>query len=181
MVGVLLARTALERLRKGSVNTGGARMDWGHKRELDIQGCANEEHRAGPLLTLRLPLTFHHNNVRLRADPLDFGRLLQLVAVGVVGSAALVHAGVTGAEASDANAASGVSYIRGIDLHALASRPVKKLGGGLAGLFALHEPPLHLGDGGPYDLTVQLCAVTNELRLRQGTPNEPRWGRGGRV
>lgn len=159
------------------MNTGGARMDWGDERELDIQDLANREQRAEPLLlTLDLPLTFHHNNVRLRADPLDFGRLPQLVAVGVVGSAALVHAGVIEGEASDVNAASGVSYIRGIDLHALVSRPVKKLGEGLVGLFPLHKPPLHLGDGGSYDLTVQLCAVTDEPHLRQGTLNEPRWG-----
>lgn len=59
-------------------------------------------------LMLHLPLTFNHNNVCLRADPLDFGRLLQRIAVGVVGSAALVHARVIEAEAREVNGASGV-------------------------------------------------------------------------
>lgn len=149
----------------------------GDEQELDIQDFANEEQRAEPLLlALDLPLTFHHNNVRLRADPLDFGRLLQLVAVGVVGSAALIHAGVIESEASDVNAAGGVSYVRGIDLHTLVSRPIKKLGEGLIGLFPLHKPPLHLWDGGSNYLTVQLCTITSELHSRQGALNEPRWG-----
>lgn len=149
----------------------------GDEQELDIQDFANEEQRAEPLLlALDLPLTFHHNNVRLRADPLDFGRLLQFVAVGVVGSAALIHAGVIESEANDVNAASGVSYVRGIDLHTLVSRPIKKLGEGLIGLFTFHKPPLHLGDGGSNDLTVQLCTITSELHPRQGALNEPRWG-----
>lgn len=149
----------------------------GDEQELDIQDFANEEQRAEPLLlALDLPLTFHHNNVCLRADPLDFGRLLQLVAVGVVGSTALIHAGVIESEASDVNAASGVSYVRGIDLHTLVSRPIKKLGEGLIGLFPLHKPPLHLGDGVSNYLTVQLCTITSELHLRQGALNEPRWG-----
>lgn len=116
----------MELLRRRSKYTGGKRMDWGDEEEPDIQDFANEEQGAEPLLvTLNLPLTFHHNNVCLRANPLDFGRLLQFVAIRVVGGAALVHAGVIEGEASDVNGARGVSYICGIDLHALVSSPVK--------------------------------------------------------
>lgn len=66
------------------------------------------------LLVLPPPLTFDHNNVCLRADPLDFGHLLQFIAVGVIGSAALVRAGVVEGEASEVNGARGVRYVRGV-------------------------------------------------------------------
>lgn len=126
MVGVLSQDNRGASEEKEQVYWGGKRMDWGDEQELDIQDFANEEQRAEPLLvTLHLPLTFHHNNVCLRADPLDFGRLLQLVAVRVVGGAALVHARVIEGEASDVNGTRGVSYVCGIDLHTLVSSPVK--------------------------------------------------------
>lgn len=121
-----------------------------------------------------LPLTFNHNNVCLRADPLDFWRLLQFVAVGVIRSAALVRAGVVEAEASEAHGARGVRCVCGIYLHAVVPRPAEELREGLVGLVALDEPPLHLGDGVPYHLTVQLCAVTNQLYLRHGGLDEAR-------
>lgn len=143
--------------------------------ELYIQGVMNEEITAKLfLLMLPLPLTFDHNNVCLRADPLDFWSLLQFVAVGVVGSAALVRARVVEVEASEVNGASGVRYICGVYLHTVIACAVKELSEGLVGLFALYEPPLDLGDGVPYHLTVQLCAVTDQLHPRQGRPDEAR-------
>lgn len=123
---------------------------------------------------LPLPLTFDHNNVCLRADPLDFWRLLQFIAVGVIGSAALIRARVVEGEASEVNGAGGVCYVCGIDLHTVVPCPVKELGEGLVGLFALYKPPLHLGDGVPDHLTVQLCAVTDQLHPRQGRLDEAR-------
>lgn len=110
---------------------------------------------------LHLPLTFNHNNVCLRADPLDFWRLLQRIAVGVVGSTALIHARVIECEASEVNGASGMDYIRGIYLHTVIPCPVEELGEGLIGLLALNEPPLHFRDGVSYHLTMQLCTITD--------------------
>ena len=124
------------------------------------------------LLVLPLPLTFNHNNVCLRADPLDFWRLPQFVAVGVVGSAALVRARVVEGEASDVNGASGVCYVCGVYLNVVIPSAIKELREGLVGLFALYEPPLHLGDGVPYHLAVQHGAVAHQLHLRQGRLDE---------
>lgn len=126
------------------------------------------------LLVRPLPLTFNHNYVCLRADPLDFGRLLQFIAVGVVGSAALVRARVVEGEASEVDGARGVRYVGGIDLHALVPGPVKELREGFVGLLALYEPPLNLGDGVSYHLAVQLCVIIDQLHLRQRGLGETR-------
>lgn len=120
------------------------------------------------------PLTFDDNNVCLRADPLDFWRLLQFIAVRVVGSAALICARVVEGEACEVNGASGVRYICGIYLHTVIPCPIRELGEGLVGLFTLYKPPLHLRDGVTYHLTMQLCAVTDQLHLRQGRLDKAR-------
>lgn len=144
-------------------------------RSLNVQDFTNEERTAKLLLLmLPLPLTFDHNNVCLRADPLDFWRLLQFIAVRVVGSAALVRARVVEGEASEVNGASGMCYVCGIYLDTVIPRPVKELGEGLVGLFTLYKPPLHLGDGVPYHLTMQLCGVADQLHLRQGRLDKTR-------
>lgn len=123
---------------------------------------------------LPLPLTFNHNNVCLRADPLDFWRLLQFIAVGVVGSAALVCARVIEGEASEVNGARGMCNICGIYLHTVVPCSVKKLGGGLVGLLTHYKPPLHLGNGTPYDLAMQLRAVIYQLHPREGRLDKTR-------
>lgn len=122
---------------------------------------------------LRLQLTLDHNNVCLRADPLDFWRLLQFIAVGIVGSTALIHAGVIEGEASEVDGASGVGYICGVYAHTVVPCAVKELGEGLIGLFTFYKPPLHLRDGASNNFAVQLCAVTGELHLRQGRLDKP--------
>lgn len=143
--------------------------------ELNVQDFTNEEVTAKLLLLmLPLPLTFDHNNVCLRADPLDFWRLLQFIAVGVVGSAALVRARVVKGEASEVNGASGMCYICGIYLDTVVPCPVKELGEGLIGLLTLYKPPLHFRDGVPYHLTMQLCTVIEQLHLREGRLDEAR-------
>lgn len=120
------------------------------------------------LLMLPLPLTFNHNNVCLRADPLDFWHLLQIVTVRIVGSSALVRARVVEVEARDVKGASGVCYICGINQHTVIICPVKELGEGLVGLFTLYKPPLDFRDGVPNHFTVQLCAVTDQFHPRHG-------------
>ena len=120
------------------------------------------------------PLTFDHNNVCLWADPLDFGRLLQLIAVGVVGGTTLVGARVVEAEFSEVDGARGVCEVRGVHLHAVVPCTVKQLSKGLVGLMALYEPPLHLGERGAHHLTVQLSQARDDLCLGQGTLDEAR-------
>lgn len=126
------------------------------------------------LLILLLSLTFDYNNVCLRADPLDFWRLLQFIAVGIVGSTALVCARVVEVEASEVDGAGSMCYIGGIYLYTVTPCPVKELGEGLIGLFTLDKPPLHLRNGVPYHLTMQLYAVIGQLHLRQGRLDETR-------
>lgn len=183
---VFYYRTTLELLRREEgeciLGEAGWRGYWTRKhgswvqQELNVQDFTNEEITAKPLLLmLCLQLTFDHNNVCLRADPLDFWRLLQFIAVRVVGSTALIHARFIEGEASEVNGASGMSYICGIYMHMVVPCAVKELGEGLVGLFTLYKPPLHLRDGVSYHLTMQLCAVTDELRLRQRRLDKPRW------
>lgn len=122
-----------------------------------------------------LSLTFNHNNVSLRADPLDFRSLLQIIAVGVVGGAALVRARVLKGKAGEAKGACGVFNICGIDFYTVAMSPVKQLGEGLIGLFAFNKPPLNLRYGVPYHLAVQLGAVIDQSQLRERRSDETRW------
>lgn len=144
--------------------------------ELNVQDFSNEEVIARPLLLmLHLQLTFHHNNVCLRVDPLGFWRLLQFIAVRVVGSTALVHAGIIEGEASEVNSAGGVRYICGIDMHTVIPSPIKELCEGLVGLLTLYKPPLHLRDGVSYYLTMQLCTATGKLHLGEGRLNKSSW------
>lgn len=120
------------------------------------------------LLSRQLPLTLNDNNVSLRADPLDSRRLLQLIAVRVVGCPALVRPRVVEGEAVYVNGASGVGYVCGINVYALVPCPVVQLGVGLIVLLPLYKPPLHLRDGVSYHLTVQFCIIVSESELRQG-------------
>lgn len=170
--------------RRGGVYIGSSRMNRVLDREawelsvtgLNVQVFTNEEIIAKLLLLmLPLPLTFDHNNVCLWTDPLDFWRLLQFIAVWVVWSTALICAWVVKGEAREVNGASGMYYICGIYLDTVISCPVEELGKGLIGLFTLYKPPLHLRDGIPYHFAMKLCAVTNQLHLRQGRLGKTRW------
>lgn len=128
---------------------------WRGPGSMGVGHFANEE-RFEPLLMLPLPLTLNDNNVSLRADPLDFWRLLQFIAVRVVGCPALVCARVVEGEASEVNGASGVCYICGVNMNPVVPRSIKELSVGLIVLLAFNKPPLHLWNGVPYHLAMQL-------------------------
>lgn len=112
------------------------------------------------------PLTFDDKNVRLGTDPLDFGALRQVVAVGVVAGPALVHARVIGREVCDGDGAGGVQVVGGVDPDTVLPCAIPELGIGLVWVVAL-KPPLDLGDGAANRLAVQLHAVLSQSLLRQ--------------
>lgn len=150
-------------------------MGYMHSEERDTQEAGIVQPQL--LLSRQLPLTLNDNNVSLRADPLDSRRLLQLIAVRVVGCPALVHPRVVEGEAVYVNGASGVGYVCGVNVYALVPSPIVQLGVGLIVLLPLYKPPLHLRDGVSYHLTMQFCIIVSESELRQGRLDEASWVR----
>lgn len=112
------------------------------------------------------PLTFDDKNVRLGTDPLDFGALRQVVAVGVVASPALIHARVVACEVCDGDGAGRVQVVGGVDFDTVLPCAIPELSIGLIGVVPL-KPPLDLRDGIANRLAVQLHAVLSQSLLRQ--------------
>lgn len=112
------------------------------------------------------PLTFDDKKVCLGTDPLDFGALRQVVAVGVAAGSALVHARVVAREVGDGDGAGRVQVVGGVDFDTVLPCTVPELSIGLIGVVPL-KPPLDLGDGVANRLAVQLDAVLSQPLLRQ--------------
>lgn len=113
-----------------------------------------------------LPLTLNDNHVRLGTDPLDFGALRQVVAVGVVAGPALVGARVVEREVGDVDGAGGVLLVSGVDFDPVLPGTIPQLDSSLVGLGPF-EPPLDLWDGAADGLTVQFHTVLCQFLLRQ--------------
>lgn len=112
------------------------------------------------------PLTFDDKNIRLGTDPLDFGALRQVVAVGVVASPALIHARVVAREVCDVDGTGRVQVVGGVDFDTVLPCTIPELIIGLIWLVSL-KPPLDLRDGIANRLAVQLDAVLSQSLLRQ--------------
>lgn len=112
------------------------------------------------------PLTFDDKNVRLGTDPLDFGALRQVVAVGIVASPALICARVVDSEVCDVDGAGRVQVIGGVDFDTVLPCAIPELSIGLVPLISL-KPPLDLRDRIAKSLAVQFHTVLGQFLLRQ--------------
>lgn len=112
------------------------------------------------------PLTLSDNDIRLGTDPLDFGALRQVVAIGVVAGPAFVRARVFNHQVSDGDSAGGVVLVSCADLDPVLPGAIPQLYGSFIGISSF-KPPLDFGDGVANSLTVQFHAFLCQFLLRE--------------